>query len=176
MERSFPHLNGDTLFVKIRREIELRRSIEVHQFKGSSPIQALALAVNPRPRPGVAQRAAISCCYGYPDRLALNERSYEEEDTYRLEKERASELFHRPRTVAFCLGEPTTCLPSRFAMYLRRLKRFFTALFTTGRAVDRALYRCVHRGDQTYGCGDIAFSVGDHHQSWCVPLVQALKG
>ena len=70
-----------------------------------------------------------------------------------------------------CLGEPTTCLPSRFAMYLRRLKSFFTALFTTGRAVDRALYRCVYRGDRTYGCGDIAFSVGDHRQSWCVPIV-----
>ena len=48
------------------------------------------LAVDPRLRPGVAQRAAIFCCYGYPDRLALNGRSYEEEDAYRLEKERAS--------------------------------------------------------------------------------------
>ena len=47
-------------------------------------------------------------------------------------------------------------------MYLRRLKSFFTALFTTGRAVDRPLYRCVYRDDQTYGCGDTAFSVGDH--------------
>ena len=108
-------------------------------FVRSSPTQgkALALAVDPRPRPGVAQRAAIFCCYGYPDRLALNGRSYEEKDAYRLEKERASEMFHRPRSVAFCLGEPTTCLPSRFAMYLRGLKSFFTALFTTGRAVDR---------------------------------------
>ena len=43
-------------------------------FVQSSPTQgkALALAVDPRPRPGVAQRAAIVCCYGYPDRLALN--------------------------------------------------------------------------------------------------------
>ena len=58
----------------------------------SSPTQgkALAFAVDPRPRPGVAQRAAIFCCYGYPDRLALNGRSYEEEEAYRLEKERAS--------------------------------------------------------------------------------------
>ena len=33
MERSFPHLNGDTLFVRIRRELELWRSFEGHQLK-----------------------------------------------------------------------------------------------------------------------------------------------
>ena len=33
MERSFPHLNGDTSFVRIRRELELWRSFEVHQLK-----------------------------------------------------------------------------------------------------------------------------------------------
>ena len=33
MERSFPNLNGDTSFVKIRRELELQRSFEVHQVK-----------------------------------------------------------------------------------------------------------------------------------------------
>ena len=87
MERSFPHLNGDPLFVRICRELELWVA-----FVRSLPTQgkALALAVDPRPRPGVAQRAAIFCCYGHPDCLALNGRSYEEEDAYRLEKERAS--------------------------------------------------------------------------------------
>ena len=147
-------------------------------FLRSVPTQgkALALAVNPRQRPGVAQRAAIFCCYGYPDRLTLNGRSYEEEDAYRLEKEWASQLFHRPRTVAFCLGEPTTWLPSRFAMYLRRLKSFFTALFTIRRAVDEALYRCVYRGDRTYGCGDIVFSVGDHRQKLVCGYSLGIKG
>ena len=33
MERYFPHLNGDTLFVRIRRELELWRSFEVYQLK-----------------------------------------------------------------------------------------------------------------------------------------------
>ena len=33
MERSFPKLNGDTLFVRIRRELELQRPFEVHQLK-----------------------------------------------------------------------------------------------------------------------------------------------
>ena len=33
MERSFPNLNGDTLFVKIRRELELYRSFEAHRLK-----------------------------------------------------------------------------------------------------------------------------------------------
>ena len=33
MERSLPNLNGDTLFVKIRRELELYRSFEAHHFK-----------------------------------------------------------------------------------------------------------------------------------------------
>ena len=61
-------------------------------------------------------------------------------------------------------------------MYLRRWKSFFTALFTTGRAVDRALYRCVYRGDRTYGCGDTAFSVGDHRQSWCFTNSLGIKG
>ena len=61
-------------------------------FVRSLPTQgkALALAVDPRPRPGAEQKAAIFCCYGYPYRLALNGRSYEEEDAYRLEKEQAS--------------------------------------------------------------------------------------
>ena len=139
----------------------------------SSPTQgkALAFPVDPRPRPGVAQRAGISYCYGNPDRLELYGRSYEEEEAFPLEKERALWLFHRPRTVAFCLGEPTTCLPSRFAMYLRGLKSFFAALFTIGRAVDRPLYRYVYCGDRTSGCGDTTVSVGDHRKSWCVPIV-----
>ena len=46
---------------------------------------------------------------------------------------------------------------SRFAMYIRRLKSLFTALFTIWRAVDRPLYRCVYRGDRTCGCGDTTF-------------------
>ena len=33
MERSFPRLNGDTLFVRIHRELELWRSFEVYQLK-----------------------------------------------------------------------------------------------------------------------------------------------
>ena len=33
MERSFPNLNGDTSFVKIRLELELYRSFEAHQLK-----------------------------------------------------------------------------------------------------------------------------------------------
>ena len=33
MERSFPNLNGDTSFVKIRCELEPYRSFEVHQLK-----------------------------------------------------------------------------------------------------------------------------------------------
>ena len=61
-------------------------------------------------------------------------------------------------------------------MYLRRLKSFFTALFTTGRAVDRALYRCVYRGDRTYGCGDIVFSVGDHRQKLVCTNSLGIKG
>ena len=47
-------------------------------------------------------------------------------------------------------------------MHLRRLKSLSSARFTIGRAVDRPLYRCVYRGGRTYGCGDTAFSVGDH--------------
>ena len=58
-------------------------------------------------------------------------------------------------------------------LYLRRLKSFFTALFTIRRAVDRPCYRCVHRGDRTCVCGNTAFSIGDHRQSWCVPIVWA---
>ena len=56
-------------------------------FVRSSPTQGktLAVAVDPRPRSSVAQRAAIFCCYGYQDRLALNGRSYEEGEAYRLE-------------------------------------------------------------------------------------------
>ena len=56
-------------------------------------------------------------------------------------------------------------------MYLRRLKSFFTALFTIGRTVDRRLYRCVYRGDRMCGCGDTTILVGDHRKSWCVPIV-----
>ena len=33
MERSFPHLTGDTSFEKIRPELELYRSFEVYQLK-----------------------------------------------------------------------------------------------------------------------------------------------
>ena len=40
-------------------------------------------------RSAPAPRHLIFCCYGYPDRLPLNGRSYEEEEAYRLEKERA---------------------------------------------------------------------------------------
>ena len=38
MERYFPNLNGDTLFVKIRRELKLYRSFEVHQLKEKRPL------------------------------------------------------------------------------------------------------------------------------------------
>ena len=85
MERSFPKLNGDTLFVRIRRELELQRSFEVHQLKEK---RSLLRTIRGR-APGVAQRAAIFCCYSYPDRLGLYGRSYEEE-ACQLEKERAS--------------------------------------------------------------------------------------
>ena len=39
MERSFPHLNEDTLFVRIRRELKLWRSFEVHQLKEKRSLQ-----------------------------------------------------------------------------------------------------------------------------------------
>ena len=42
--------------------------------------------------------------------------------------------------------------------------------------MDRALYRCVYRGDRTYGCGDIVFSVGDHRQKLACTNSLGIKG
>ena len=42
--------------------------------------------------------------------------------------------------------------------------------------MDRALYRCVYRGDRTYGCGDIVFSVGDHRQKLVCTNSLGIKG
>ena len=50
MERSFPNLNGDTSFVKIRRELELYRSFEAHQLKEKCSLFRLICGRGPASR------------------------------------------------------------------------------------------------------------------------------
>ena len=154
MERSFPNLNGDTSFVNIRRELELQRSFEIHQLKEKRSLFRSIFGRGPasgkeQPFPVVmVTRIALD---------SMDEVTRKKKPFHSRKNELHSCSTDRERS-RFYLGEPTTCLPSRFAMYLRRLKSFFTALFTIGRAVDRPLYRCVYRGDRMCGCGDTTIS------------------